>query len=203
MKNILLDIDGVIADFYVGFAQHLNENHGCSLDLNSDPSSYSISDWGRGVCDIGNIEETILEWIMSDGMRKLPTIGEAKEFFDKLEKLGNVHIVTARVGDWKLKFNDSVVNKIKDNTIGWLNDKGISTKNLNFEHDKISFCKNNKINIMIEDKLSTAIDAARNGIKSIIVDRKYNKSTVKEDGMYRAFSFDDILRKVGKSNGIW
>src|SRR5574337_645556 len=154
--NLLLDIDGILCDFYVGFAEYLNKVYNTNLPLAEEPQSYTISEWGSK-CSSINIDEAVLGWINDHGFDKAPVYNGAKEFVEQLNKLTNVFVVTARIGDFKQKFGDQVVDKIKSDTIDWFKDNKIPVDTVFFDHNKIDFCKNNAISILIEDKLDTAL----------------------------------------------
>jgi uncharacterized HAD superfamily protein len=135
---------------------------------------------------------------MSGGMRNIETFPGAELFVKRVMSSCNVSIVTARVGEWEQKFSKAVVNKIKTDTADWLKEHGIPSDKLHFEHKKIAFCTENDIGIMVEDKLATAIDASKNGIKTVLIDREYNHSLVERFNIYRAFSYDEAFKKLTK-----
>jgi len=195
--RVLLDMDGVIANFYRGFSKYLNERHGCTLNPNIEPKSYPFNDWGHGVDKI-NFDQASREWIQQNGFGKLPAFDGAEDFVKELMNLCNVYIVTARIGDWNQKFTTKTRDQIKQNTYDWLEQHGIPADNLFFAHDKIPFCQKNGISVIIEDKLSTALEAAKNGIHTILMDRGYNGSQINRFKIYRAYSFDEALNQLRK-----
>jgi uncharacterized HAD superfamily protein len=202
--KVLLDIDGVIANFYTGFAKHLNENVGAGLDLNKGPANYSLHDWGHNLSrDI--VDEQIPEWILSGGYANMPIFPGAKEFVYKLMDKYDVYIVTARVGDFTLDLSGKVQKVIKRDTFKWLRKYGIPSNKLFFEHKKIDFCQKNNIPILIEDKLPTVIDGADKGVRSILMDRSWNQDS---DGLQRdhfnifvAYNYEDILKILEELTG--
>jgi len=195
--KILLDIDGVIADFYRSFASHLNKNLNAKLDLNNGPTNYSLHEWGHNIPrDI--IDREIPKWVLDGGYAKMPMFKGAKEFVYKLMDKYDVHIVTARVGDFLCYLSGDVKDTIKYDTFKWLKKYGIPSNKLFFNHDKVDFCLKNKIPIMVEDKLPTVIDGADKGVRSILMDRSWNQE---QDGLTRdhfnvfvAYSYNDILK---------
>jgi uncharacterized HAD superfamily protein len=131
--------------------------------------------------------------MINDGFEKLEPFDGAKEFIKKLKNKYDIYFVTARIGDWETKLSTRIKNKIKENTYSWLLKYGMPTDHLYFAHDKIPFCRENQIHIMVEDKLSTAILAAHNNIKTILLDRGYNKGK-KYKNVHRVFTFDQALK---------
>lgn len=195
-------MDGVIANFYKGFASYLNDNYGCTLDTNVEPASYPFDDWGHGVDRI-DFDKASREWIEQDGFEQLPIFDGAEEFVKELMNTCNVFIVTARIGDWNQKFPPETRDRIKNNTYNWLAKHGIPADRLFFAHDKVPFCKMQGISVMIEDKMSTALDASKEGIHTILMNRGYNGSQVDRFRIYRAFDFNDALKQLRKMIKQW
>lgn len=195
--RVLLDMDGVIVNFYKGFSKHLNKNYGCTLDTNVEPEEYPFEKWGHGV-DRVNFDTASKEWIEKDGFEKLPAFDGATEFVKELMSLCNVFIVTARIGDWSQKFTPETRDRIKDNTRNWLKENDIPSDNLFFSHEKIPFCKENAISIMIEDKPSTAMEASKNKIHTILINRAKNRSQFPRYMIYKVSSLDEVLEQLRK-----
>ena len=193
----LLDLDGVIANFYKGLSTFLNENYNCTLNPDEDPTSYSFNDWGGGVNDIDFVEAS-MAWIAQGGFSRLPAYEGAEEFVKELMSKCDVSIVTARIGDWDQKFPPELKEQIKNDTSNWLKQLGIPNDQLFFTHEKVPFCKEHGISVMIEDKLSTALEASKNGIHTILMHRGYNGSQIDRFKIYRAFNFDEALEQLGK-----
>ena len=195
--RVLLDMDGVIANFYSAFATYLNEEYGCNLNPNVEPKGYEFYTWGHGSESV-DFDAASKAWIASGGFGKLPVFQGAKEFVDQLRSMCNVYIVTARIGDWDKSFPIELKDRIKNDTENWLKANGMPTDQLFFSHDKIPFCKENGISIMIEDKMSTALKASKNGMHTILMDRGYNGSQIDRYKIYRVYSFNEALEQLKK-----
>lgn len=191
-QSILIDIDGVIANFYKGFSEFLNKEYGCTLRPDVEPSQYDFGQWGHGVQNI-NFDLATYDWMVNDGFEKLEPFNGAQNFIKKIKSKYEIYFVTARIGDWETKLSNRIKNKIKNNTYAWLSKHNMPTDCLHFAHDKIPFCLENKINLMVEDKLSTAVLAAQNNITTILLDRGYNKGKEYKN-VLRVFSFDEALK---------
>jgi uncharacterized HAD superfamily protein len=194
--KVLLDIDGVIANFYVGFGSHLNKNVNAGLNLDKGPAKYNLHYWGHNLPkDV--INEEIPKWVLGGGYDTMPIFPGAKEFVYKLMDKYDVYIVTARVGDFSLDLSGKVQKTIKRDTFRWLRKHGIPSNKLFFEHNKVDFCQKNKIPILIEDKLPTVVDGADKGIRCILMDRSWNQDNngLQRDhfNIFEAYSYDDIL----------
>jgi len=195
-RNILLDIDGVLANFYSGFSKYLNKEFNLELDPSEDPAIYDIEAWGPGLENI-DLGEVSNKWISNGGFLTLETYPGAAEFVQNLRDIGNVYIVTARIGDWDGGLDNGATAKAKDDTSRWLEENGIPADNLFFTHKKVDFCKNKNISILIEDKLKTALESANNGIHSIVMNRGWNQHSERFK-VYRAHSYDDAINLVKK-----
>ncbi len=203
-EKVLLDIDGVIANFYASFAKHLNDNLGLNLDISSDPSEYNMNKWGPDIPGLGN---EISKWINNGGFENMPSYDGAKEFVLELLDLYDVYIVTARIGDFKMSLPDEVIDKIKTDTLKWFKELGLFPNKIVFEHNKIDFCKENNISIIIEDKLPTVIDGANKNISAILMDRPWNQSYSIWNGetldrfhknIHVAFDYGDVFNILDK-----
>lgn len=194
-RSILLDIDGCIANFHEGFINYLNQHYEADLDPLMEPSTYSFDDWGLDNVDM---EKAADEFIASGGFITMSPYPGAKEFVKELMGLGNVYIVTARIGDFKNKFRPEVVEKIKNDTYNWFEQNGVPTGgNITFEHKKVDLCLENGISIIIEDKLETILRAAKNGVHSVVIDRAWNQHPDRFN-VYRAHGYPQVLQIVRK-----
>lgn len=207
--KVLLDIDGVIADFYAGFSQHLNDVLDANLDISKEPHEYSLHKWGHGLPN-NLVDAEIPNWIKQGGYENMPIYPGAKEFVYKLMDNYDVFIVTARVGDFRMSLPEEIVNIIKEDTFKWFQRHGIPSDKLFFDHEKVKFCEDNDIKIIIEDKLSTVVDGAKEGIASILIDRGWNKGGRAWYGellhrnhpnIHVAHKYDDILDMIKELTG--
>lgn len=208
-KKVLLDIDGVLADFYKGLAEYLNKNIHAELPLDKEPSAYSFYKWNDKI-PASLMDKEVPKWVISGGYRSMPIFPGAVQFVEELRKNNEVFIVTARLGDFATKLSEPVLDIIKKDTLNWFNQHGISPEKLFFNHDKVDFCQKNGINIMIEDKLPTVIEAAQKGISSILVNRGWNQNgeiwdgkplSRDHQGIMVANSYQDILDYLKGLNG--
>ena len=172
-QKILLDIDGVIANFYSGFGGFLNENFNTNLCLEFEPPEYNINNWGHDLSK-ETMEKAIHEWIVQNGYINMELYPGAKAFVYQLMDKYDVHIVTARIGDFRIMFEDKILDKITNDTFKWFQKHGIPSDKLFFESKKTDFCKKYNIELIIEDKLSNAVNIARNNIYAILINRGWN-----------------------------
>jgi len=208
MKNkVLLDIDGVIANFYAGFGSHLNHTLNAGLNLNLEPNDYSIHRWSQVPLSNKSIDAEIPAWIAEGGYKDMPIYPRAKEFTLELMDKYDVFVVTARVGDFRAEqlggFPKEIIELIKLDTYKWFKDHGIPSDKLFFEHRKIDFCKENGISVLIEDKLDTVVKAAMADLKPILISRAWNQKIGGEheplivSSVYPADSYSEVFSALG------
>jgi len=193
--KLLLDIDGVLANFYHGFGEFLNKNYNAGLDMNVEPSSYVFREWGPNLANV-DTNKASMDWIMSGGMLNIPIYDGARDFVLDLVDHCNIYIVTARVGDYRQIFPESVVDRVQKDTYAWFEQNGMPVEKIYFEHKKIDFCKTFDIPILIEDKLVTVQYGADHGIKCVLMDRAWNQQPNDASLIYRVKSYDEALAKV-------
>lgn len=196
MIKILCDIDGVLANFFKGFAEFANYNYGTLIDPNLEPAEYDFSGWGFGA-DKVNWEEAINKWILQDGFLKLLPYDGATEFCNKINNLYDVYFITARVGDFGHMFSPEIVEKVKNNTSDWFKNHNIKANNLMFIRNKVDFCKENGIPILIEDKLKTALRSAKNDLDTVLINRGWNQHPPRFR-IYRVKNYDEALKILKK-----
>lgn len=207
-KKILLDIDGVIGNFYKSFAMYLNKHYGCKLDAGIEAPVYDIYKWGHGLSQ-DTINKAIDAWMLADGFLNIPVYPGAKQFVYKLMDKYDVHVVTARMGDFKTRLADDVLVKIKEDTLKWFKKHGIPANKIIFDHKKVDFCLANGIPTLIEDKFITAKLGVQNGLDCILMSRPWNmteylsaKLTQKEKAyLHVAKDFNNILEILGEMDG--
>jgi len=197
--KVLLDVDGVIANFHISFIRYLNENYGTNIDETDEPTEYSIDKWCIGIGS-DKINTIIHEWLATGGYKTLPIYSGAKQFVYQLMDKFDVYIVTARIGDFHMNLPQKVIEGIKNDTFDWFRQHNIPSDGIFFEHKKTDFCKAYNIPIMIEDKLSTVVEAANSGIKTVLMNRSYNQSSARRNhpNITVAYNYDEILKALAE-----
>jgi len=194
-NKVLLDIDGVIAHFYKGFGQYLNKVYNTNLNIDGEPSTYSMRDWDPAFSK-EDIDVASKNWILGSGFFKMPIYPGAKEFVYELMDLCDVYIVTGRINDYDMALSDNVKYKIRNDTKKWFKYHGIPAEKLFFAGDKAKFCNDNGIKILIEDKLSTVENAVVQGIESFLMYRKYNDTKIVHPRLHKVDNYSQIISKI-------
>ena len=124
----------------------------------------------------------------------LKPIKGAKKYIDKLKQDGNeIYIISGRDNN---EYTDPM-----GMTKNWLEkykiyyDRLILT-NAYDNHSKTIECKNNKIDIMIEDRVSIATDLKNNGIRVLLMNTRFNKTNTDFE---RVKSWKEIYYKIAQT----
>ncbi len=183
--KIGIDIDGVLTDisrFYLDYgAKFALENN---IDEIANPNGYEIE-------EILNLEEGTHKkfWNQYDNYytKAKYTREFAPEVIEKLKNEGNeIYLITARNPEeekW---------------TTNWLKENNIYYDKLVFTDRKDKYCKDNNIDLMIEDSVSNILEISKL-IPVICLDNRYNKECEGEN-ITRCYSWYDIYSKIIKMN---
>jgi phosphoglycolate phosphatase-like HAD superfamily hydrolase len=189
--NVLVDIDGVLADCNGPLYARLNslgyqlKNEECDhygATAKQLQERYNMSPeravevlakiwWGKGFM-IG--QPVRLDAIA--GMRRIA--GLCKE----------VHIVTAR--------NAGSGPHVRSETEAWIERYGFAHTGLHFETDKVAHAKRHKLDYVIEDAPHTAEEAWRHGLRVFLVDATYNRHVKEKDGLWRVTHLTQIAPRL-------
>ena len=114
----------------------------------------------------------------------------APEVITKLKKDGNkISFVTARLLNIKNCNTEEITKKsLKDNNIPY--DKLV----INIS-DKLKYCKENGIEIFIEDSFDTCKQLEENGIKTFLMTTKMNQE-LNEGDIERVNNWDELYKKI-------
>lgn len=113
----------------------------------------------------------------------------AKKYLDKIHDEGNkIILITAR---WENEYFD-----VRKTTEEWLKKHDIPYDELIIDaSDKLSICKNNNVDLFIDDSISNCNRAAEAGIKSFVMDTIINRG---EDNplVTRVYSWPHVYMKM-------
>jgi 5'(3')-deoxyribonucleotidase len=157
-----------------------------------EPPVYEFGLWGGGVEKV-RVEEATRKWIEGGGYLNMPIYPGAEAFVGGLCANFDVYVVTARVGTFWGDLSPDIEQKVKQDTSKWLTDHGLTLDRLYFDPNKVDFCLNNDIGILVEDKLSTAIEGSKNGLNTILIDRYWNQSP-QQLQIFRAHNYKQALK---------
>lgn len=114
----------------------------------------------------------------------------ANKIIQKLKEEGNeIHFITARL----MNINNCDTETITRNSLNKFN---ISYDSLNLHiRDKLTFCKDYGIDLLIEDSYETCRELMDNGIKSILMTTKMN-SMIESGKIIRVNNWDEIYEEI-------
>ena len=114
----------------------------------------------------------------------------ADKIIQKLKKEGNtIHFITARLMDIE-NCDTEAITKIS------LDNFNIPYDSLNLHiSDKLTFCKEHGIDVLIEDSYETCRELTDNNIKSILMTTKMN-SNIEDKKIVRVNNWDEIYEQI-------
>lgn len=116
----------------------------------------------------------------------------ANKIIQKLKEEGNeIHFITARL----MNIKNCDTETITRNSLDKFNIP-YNTLNLHIS-DKLTFCKDNGIDLLIEDSYETCRELTDNGIKSILMTTKMN-SNIENGDIVRVNNWDEIYEEIKK-----
>lgn len=205
MKKIILgcDLDGVLALFNKGFLPYVNRRYGTNFQP-KDISCYSYFKTLK--LDRDQVSELFASFVAESGFKYLsPDIEMVQVFKRVLRKYrGKVTIqfITARGEDLKTYRVDRfffAINKlrakIRRETKDWVKKQGFNAS-VAFRKDKGLFCKQNKVDILVEDCLENAVSVAKTETEVILITKPWNNDKNKDNKYIRANTYKEVERKL-------
>ncbi len=187
--RIGIDIDGVISNFndellkeYINHDKNLR-NTGI-INENADHIFRGMFDWSKEEND--NFYYNNIERIA----KKLKPLWKAKETIKQLRKEENeIYIISSRDNGEYTNPYEMTINWLRDNDIEY--DKLILTD----KRQKGKICKENNVDIMIDDSINNCMDVSENGIKVLLMATRFNNKRAEFE---RVSNWNDIYNKIKK-----
>ncbi|MBQ9012922.1 MAG: hypothetical protein IJ094_05075 [Bacilli bacterium] len=188
--RIGIDIDGVLTDYE---KWQLDAGSKFFLKYNKNivvPDGYD-SDTVFNVTkemDSAFWKEYLYDYAKNEPARKF-----AGEVIDILKEKGyEIYIITAR---YLTNKNDELGKQMRDIVKEWLNENRINYDKIIFSpEDKFDICKDNSIDIMIEDKVDN-INNISKILPVICFNASYNKSCI-GNNIYRVYTWYDVYYTI-------
>lgn len=185
--KIGIDIDNVISNFneeiLKEYIKHDRELRNTGI-INENAESYhkGMFDWSKEENDefyYSNLERI---------SKNLKTIERAPETIKKLKEEGNeIVLISSRDNGIVANPREMTENWLKENYIVY--DKLIVTG----KNKKGDICKENNVDIMIDDSIKNCKDVSSKGIKVLLMDTRYNKNT---NEFERVSNWKEIYEKI-------
>jgi 5'(3')-deoxyribonucleotidase len=192
--KIGIDIDEVIADFLSGMIDYHNKNYGTNLKP-EDFKSYDFWHvWG------GSKEDTIakvFEFYESDVFKNLNPIDDSISAVNQLMSDFEIAIITARP-EHISKYTEQWLEKHFSNKIE-IHHTTDFYKNSGKPKKKSDVCKENGIDVFIDDSLRYALDCFSDKTKVLLFGNyPWNQCDKLSEGIVRAHTWDDVLKEIYK-----
>jgi hypothetical protein len=185
----IIDIDDVLAEFRVSFAEWLSNRYNINIDVESE-EYYFITALSNLDC---NPELVFEDFIKEAGFSKLPAVQDARNFLINLKEKGYwIQLLTARPDDNLRCFYD---------TFSWLKDMDLVFDRVDFSSEKFRWCAKSEyydhsaIQFAIDDSPKHATEYANHGIKCYVPRKSYNKNIV-NDSIYFYDNFNQLFEML-------
>ena len=189
--KIGIDIDGVLTDFekwqlevgskfFIKYNKNIVNPDGYDSDTVFDVTKEMDSEFWN---------DYLYDYAKNEPARKF-----AGEVIDKLKDKGyEIYIITAR---YLTDRNDNLGKEMRNIVIEWLKENSINYDKIIFsQEDKRNICKENNVDIMIEDAPKNIVELSEVLPKVICFDALYNREIAK-DNVIRCYSWYDIYSKI-------
>ena len=193
MKRIGIDIDGCLTDVYNWYLTNGKE-------YASSIGKKLINKNGYDPVEMFNLtkeefkdflEKKLMDYSINEPARE----NASKVCKELIEEGYELYIITARFNSDK---NDESGVKMRKIIEQWFKDNNIPyTRIIYSSEDKLDICLTNKINIMIEDKVSTLLDIKKH-IPVICFDAPYNRN-IDDNNLFRVRNWKEI-EEIIKNN---
>jgi hypothetical protein len=178
---IIVDLDDVVVDFRICFANWLEEMYNVKIDVESD-EYYFIS----ALSSIDVNPEAVFETFMNQGGFARPDInsGAYRYLWDLKNKGYWVQYLTARPGDNLRCVYD---------TYDWIAKHCLPYDGIAFSTEKFRWCARSEyykhIEYAIDDSPKHALEYAKHGIVCHVPEKSYNRQTTNIENIYRGKLF--------------
>jgi len=160
MKEIMIDIDGVISQWHEHFTEFVNKTHGTNYHLTEIlEKDMTPKDWE-------NYHKWHKEYIDAKSYLSIPLLKFAKEGLLKISEKRNILICTARE------------ERIMPYTLEWFESHGLKHLPVLNKADKIAVCKERNIQEIVEDNVKTLKKAVNENLIAFGVKRPYNEQKI-------------------------
>jgi uncharacterized HAD superfamily protein len=190
--RIGIDFDEVIADSLEALVTIHNNRHGTAFKK-EDVTSYSLRESYGGKKE--EWDATFAAFLSTDHLSQLNPMADVISAMDTLKKHGHeLYIVTART-DHGLAAAELWLKTHLPKTFNGIHHTEPLATNPEVKKKKAEICKENGIELMIDDHRGVAEECAEAGIRVFLFNYPWNQGDLPKN-IERVFSWDDILRKI-------
>lgn len=190
--NIGVDMDSVIAEIIVPIDLFHNRQYKTNLSYD-DHIVYDLRSLWQ--CNNEQVYERIFEFYHSPEFTKVKPIVGSQEGVKKLSKLHNLHLITSRPHDIEQKTKQWLNTFFPHQFASITHTNQVSKKGGGTSVKKSVIAKQLKIEVMIDDHLTYALDCADNEIKTFLFEAPWNKDYIPQHKfMAKVSGWNEILR---------
>ncbi len=188
--NIGLDIDNVITDFDRDILKEFliedkNKRNAGIINKKARHINHGMFDWTQE--EIDEFYDKNMERIAKNLKPRI----NCKKYMDKLLEDGHkLILISHRAYPHYLNAEKTTIDWLKNNKINY------TKLILSNSPDKTKECKENNIDIMIDDRVSQCKIMRDNGVNCMIMLTKYNRSEV--ENLPYATSWENLYQKISK-----
>ena len=179
-KPILIDIDGVVADFHSSFVRYINQKTGKNLDIEVFRNGWSFP----GV-DFSLVVGLYERFRTEGHYEHIEPITDAPENIREIAQHRSIVFANSRNPD------------LEQQTRNWLNEHNFGNYQILQlrSEEKVATCKEFGIEELVDDNLSIIKRSANAGLKTFGVLRPYNRMMLirKRDGVIPIIGLDMIV----------
>lgn len=192
--NIGVDMDSVIAEIIVPIDLFHNRKYKTNLSYN-DHSVYDLrSIWQ---CNDEQVYERIFEFYHSPEFTKVKPIDGSQEAVKKLAKLHNLHLITSRPHDIEQKTKQWLNAFFPHQFVSVTHTNQVSKNKKEMSVKKSVIAKQLKIELMIDDHLTYALDCANNEINTLLFEAPWNKTYIPQHKfLTKVAGWSEILNRL-------
>ncbi len=187
--KIGIDIDDTIWKFHKKFFEFYNNKFGTKLDVNKY-YLYSL----EKLLNISQEEAFSLldEFSFSEGSYEFELMEGVIESINELSQKYQIYFITARhEGLFETTFK-----KLKEYFDFDFEILFVFDKERKLIKEKLDYCLENNINIIIDDRLKTLNSCSEKGIKSILINQPWNKNEELGENIFRVNNWEEVLEKI-------
>lgn len=178
--RIGVDIDDVLVD-----TSELIKEYIAKFDTSGNMTEH-IEEIMRGEIS-EKILPKIIDWKIINAIKKVKLKPNAKEVLERLGKTNEIIFITAR--------GDEKVEGVEKSTINFLKKNDIKYDLIIFKaHDKAKICKENNIDLLIDDSIKFCEEAEKEGIRAIVFNSSVNKE--RKTNIERVDSWEELEKII-------
>ena len=183
IDGVLIDAERFVADYGIKFCHENNIDYHITLGEYDEAKSLGITE--KQIEAFWN--QYLTPYATSYHLRDF-----ACEVIKMLKKENEIYIITARNEEG---LPPETYGTMQSMVKKWLEDNQLEYDKLIFtKGSKLSYCRENKVDVMIEDSPYNVVDIAKE-IPVLCFDNSYNRNC-KGDNITRVYSWYDVFNKI-------